>query len=165
MDSAEFNQDSTPADCFRLEELEAFQGFEGQVLAEVNYYLWLNRTSEAHAPLRFLYTIELGFEGYPSLLLSSGEDTDAIRVLAAEDLIKTARALQTLHGQVVIQRVSAGALALWLDVLGRPLEGVRLTKNAHGLYWNDALLLDFGYRRILVQLSAADGLEVGVYTD
>lgn len=155
--------DPTPPGCFRLEELESFQSCETQVLVDVNYYLWLNRTDADLPPLRFLYCLELVFEDRGALLLSSGEDSEAIRVLSPEALIKTARQLQTLHGQVSIQRISAGAFPLWEPVMGRYLEAIRLTKNEAGLYLNDALLLDFGVRQILIQLSQKEGLEVGEY--
>lgn len=155
--------DPTPPDCFRLEELEAFQSFENQLLSDVNYYLWLNRAEAGEAPFRFLYVLELVFEQPEALLLSSGEDSEAIRVISPETLIDTARGLQTLHGRVSVQRVSAGAFPLWQPVLGRTLEGIRLSKKDDGLYLNDMLLLDFGSRRIMVQLGLKEGLEVGEF--
>ena len=152
--------DHTPPDCFRLEELETFQSFEGQLLADVNYYLWLNQTDDDAIPYRFLYTLELVFDSNDSLLLSSGEDSEAIRVIAAETLLETARQLQQLHGKISIQRLSAGAQPLWQPAIGKTLEGIRLSRNEAGFYLNDALLLDFGKRRILVQLSEKEGLEI-----
>lgn len=152
--------DYTPPDCFRLEELETFQSFEGQLLADVNYYLWLNQADDDAIPYRFLYTLELVFDSNDSLLLSSGEDSEAIRVIAAETLLETARQLQRLHGKISIQRLSAGAQPLWQPAIGKTLEGIRLSRNEAGLYLNDALLLDFGKRRILVQLSEKEGLEI-----
>lgn len=156
-------QDLTPPGFFKLDELDIFRSFEDQVLADVNYYLWLNRGTADSAPFRFLYTLELVFEQPEALLLSSGEDSEAIRVISPETLIKTARALQTLHGQVSVQRINAGSFPLWQPVIGGSLEAIRLTKDENGLYLNDALLLDFGLRKILVQLSQQEGLEVGEY--
>ncbi len=157
--------DPTPPDCFRLAEIQALQSFEAQELLDVNYYLWLNRTEAGAVPYRFLYSLELIFEVSGALLLSSGEDTAAIRLLAAEALIQTARDLQTLHGQVSVQRVNAGAFPLWQPVVGHALEAVRLSRNAAGLYLNDALVLDFGHRQVLVRLSRQEGLELSVYAD
>ncbi len=57
------SSDPTPPDCFRLEELQALQGAENRVLADVNYYLWTNRVEAGEAPYRFLYGLELIFEG------------------------------------------------------------------------------------------------------
>ncbi|HNM27046.1 MAG TPA: hypothetical protein PKL15_16500, partial [Saprospiraceae bacterium] len=148
----------TPPDCFRLEELDAFQTVENQVLVDVNYYLWLNQAEADEAPYRFLYYLELVFDEQPPLLLTSGDDSEAIRVSDAGALLKTADALRRLHGKVIIQRVNAGNLPLWQPLIGQTLNAVRLSRNEQLLYRNDALLLDFGARQVLVQLSDREGL-------
>jgi len=138
-----------------------FQSFETQILVDVNYYLWLNQAeSEAEVPLRFLYALELLFESNESLMLSSGEDSASIRLIHAESLLNTARQLQALHGKVLIQRVSAVAQPLWQGVSGKMLEAIHLSRNEAGLYHNDAMLLDFGSKRILLRLSEREGLEL-----
>ena len=43
------------------------------------------------------------------------------------------------------------------------LAAVRLSKNEEGLYYNDALLLDFGQGQVLVALSGKEGLAVDAY--
>ena len=152
--------DPTPPGYFRLEELEVFQSAEGRVLDGVNYYLWLNQ-SDREVPYRFLYALELIFEAGSPLLLSSGDDSESIRLIEAKTLVETARQLQKLHNQLLIQHVPAGDFPLWQELVGLPLLGIHLTKDDTGLYQNDALLLDFGKQRILVQLSDQDGLALG----
>lgn len=155
--------DPTPPDCFCLEELQAFQSFETQALVDVNYYLWLNNTQTDALPYRFLYCLELIFDRNGALLLSSGEDSTSIRIISAEGLIETARALQSLHEKISIQRVNGGALPLWEPAVGQALQAVRLSRHESGLYLNDALVLDFGATQILIQLSPKEGLELGAY--
>ncbi len=151
--------DPTPPDCFRQSELEAFQTFENQILATVNYYLWRSNSKSA-----FLYALELYFENGETLLVSSGESSDAIRIISAESLVETAQKLKELHGEALIQRVVANVQPLWNDVIGSVLEGIRLSRQEeNGLYSNDAMLLDFGEKQIMLELSEKDGLELGVY--
>lgn len=151
--------DPTPPDCFRQSELEAFQTFENQILATVNYYLWRSNSKSA-----FLYALELYFENGETLLVSSGESSDAIRIISAESLVETAQKLKELHGEALIQRVMANVQPLWNDVIGSVLEGIRLSRQEeNGLYSNDAMLLDFGEKQIMLELSEKDGLELGVY--
>jgi hypothetical protein len=152
-----------PPDCFKLEELEAFRSFEGQLLADVNYYLWLNHIEGEATPYRFLYFLELVFDSNDSLLLTSGEDSVAIRTGNANELIQTAETLRQMHGKIGIQRANAGAFPMWQTVIGKPLAGIHLSRNDDGLYLNDALLLDFGVQQILVRLAAKEGLAVGVH--
>lgn len=155
--------DPTPSGCFRIEELQAFQAFEACTLVDVNYYLWLNNTEADKAPYRFLYSLELVFERCGALLISSGEDSTAIRIISAETLIKTARELQKLHKSVSIQRVNCGAFPLWQPAIGQTLHAVRLSRDESGLYLNDALVLDFDSHQIMVALAQREGLEVGDY--
>lgn len=82
---------------------------------------------------------------------------------SAEELVRTAEVLRALHGKIVIQRVAAVDLSLWMGVRGKTLRAIRLTKNEQGLYSNDALLLDFTEQKILVRLSTRGGLELGNY--
>lgn len=163
MEPHTYQDDPTPPDCFRLEELEQLQSFENQILSDVNYYFWINQVEQEEAPYRFLFFLELIFDNQSSLLLTSGEDTEAMQVSNAGELVRTAEALRVLHGKIIIQRVVAGDFPLWSGVQGKMLAHVRLSKNEQGLYANDALLLDFEEQKILVRLSAREGLEVGNY--
>lgn len=163
MDHHPHQDNPTPPDCFRLEELEQLQAVEMQALVGVNYYFWINQAEPETALYQFLFFLELIFDDQRSLLLTSGEDSEAIRVSSAEELVRTAEVLRALHGKIVIQRVAAVDLSLWMGVRGKTLRAIRLTKNEQGLYSNDALLLDFTEQKILVRLSTRGGLELGNY--
>ena len=163
MDNHTHEENQTPPDCFRLEELEQLQSFENQVLEQVNYYFWINQSEADAPPYRFLFYLELVFADLRSLLLTSGEESEAIRVSKAEELVKTAEALRALHNKIVIQRVVAENFPLWENVQGKVLTATQLSKNEQGLCLNDALLLDFGAQKIMVRLSRKEGLEVGLY--
>lgn len=145
-----------PPDCFPLETLEIFQSFEGQKLQGVNYFHWINPDSEAG----FLYYVEFLFDTNEALLLSSGEDSTAIVVGQASELVATAARLQQLHGQAVIQRTNAGNSNLWSPLLNMVLQNINLSRHESGLYANDALQLDFGNQKVLVHLGARGGLVV-----
>ena len=163
MEDKASHNDPTPPDCFLLEEIQALQSFEQQILDNVNYYIWHNQPEAGAQPHRFLYALELVFDSGESLLLSSGDDSEAIRLLTAENLVSIARRLQDMHGKPVVQRIVAGVQPVWRDVVGSVLQHVRLGRNEAGLYLNDALLFDFGEHRVLTRLSEREGLLVGAY--
>jgi len=163
MENHNHQADQTPPDCFRLEELEQLQTFENQILEQVNYYFWINQSELDAPPYRFLFFLELVFADLRSLLLTSGEDSTAMRVSTADELVKTAEALRALHDKIIIQRVAAENFPLWEGVQGKILSAIQLSKNEEGLYANDALLLNFDAQKILVRLSRKEGLEVGLY--
>lgn len=162
MKNQEQPSEPLPPEIFTLSELETFRELEGHALADVNYYLWLNTAAGAESQFRFLYFLELLFEDAPALLLSSGEDSASIQVSSPEILLKTAETLRGLNGKISIQRVNAAPFPLWENTIGKPLEAIRLSKNEDGLYLNDALLLDFGFRQVLVCLAETEGLAVSV---
>ena len=155
-------QAPAPPDCFRLEELEQFQSVENQTLVHVNYYLWLPVAPSGQVPNQgFLYFLELIFDEHAPLLLTSGEDSAAIRVSDAATLLDSARRLYTLHGQASIQRISAADTSpLWQPLIGKTLTAVHLPRHESGLYANAALELDFGDSQIVVQLAQKEGLEI-----
>ena len=153
------SSDPTPAGFFRQWEVETPEKFEHQTLELVNYYVWRKDNQVA-----FLFALELLFAHGETLLLSSGEDSEAISVIKPEALVKMAQKLQNLHGEALIQRISASIQPIWRDVVGTTMLGVRLSPEAsNGLYQNDALLFDFGEHQVLLALSEKEGLEVGVY--
>ncbi len=152
------HDDPTPSDCFRQSEVETFQAFEGQKLQTVNYYLW-----RANQRSSFLHAIELYFVNGETLLLSSGESSDAIQIIGAEALVQTAQKLKEMHGEALIQRIVADIQPLWRDVIGASLQEILLTRNEAGLYSNEALLFDFGEKQIMLELSEKEGLELGEY--
>jgi hypothetical protein len=157
------HEHSIPPDCFSLEEIQILQSYEQQRLERVTYYVWHNQAKPGALPHRFLYAIELVFDSGESLLLSSGEDSEAICLITAEQLVDTAHRLQQLHGKAVIQRILAQEQPLWRDVSGKTLQNIRLAKNDEGWYLNDAVLLDFNEYRVLVRLAEREGLLAGAY--
>ncbi len=148
-----------PPDCFPLESLETFQSFEGQGLQGVTYYYWTHPDRD----LGFLYYMEFLFDSKEALLLSSGEDSTAIATGNASELVETAQRLQQLHGKAVIQRADSGSSDFWRPLLGTVLQHIHLSRHESGLYANDALLLDFGERRVLIHLGVRGGLVVKAY--
>ncbi|MFZ4635637.1 MAG: hypothetical protein ACOYNO_15635 [Saprospiraceae bacterium] len=141
-----------PPDCFPQAALEAFLAVEQLVLESVYYYT-------VSAPgLSYLHALELRFAGSQTLLLASAEEEPAIQLIAEGHLLEAAYRLRA-QGQVM-ERRSAHTSPLWVPVLGQPLSGVLLSKNADGLSLNDALVLDFGAARLLVHIGKTEGLSI-----
>ena len=163
-DKQAMKMDSTPTGFFKLEELQTLQSFEGQILVDTNYYLWLNQSGdEAGKPYRFLYALELIFDTGEALLLCSSEDSENLLVINAATLLNIAESLRDLNGAISIQRITAGSLPLWAPAINQVLEGIRLSRGEGGLFLNDALLLDLGELRVLVALSEREGLVLSIY--
>lgn len=150
--------DPTPEGCFSLDEISAFQSVTGEILADVNYYFWFNVNTPDQ---RFLYYVEILFQSDNALILSSGEDSEAIRVTDAMSLIQQARTLMERNtGTPAIRQLNASESALWKPLLGKALDGIHLTKNEAGLYDNDAMLLVFDGVQRIIALHPGGGLAI-----
>lgn len=155
METPDLPHQSIPAGHFSLEEIQQFQSHEGQELAGIDYYLWLDTGAGDAAPAyQFLFALELRFAAGASLILTTDEDHGDLRITDSAALIKTASALFQLHGRPVIQRLSRDQHSLWQALIGRELAAIRLTRTEEGLYQNDALLLDFGTTGIIIARDA-----------
>ena len=150
-----------PPGHFQLEEIQTLRSFEYLTLSGIDYYLWVNesQTGAGH----FLLALELRFESGPSLLLSSGEDSEGISVSSPEQLLEMASRLFQLNGKPVVQRLKRDEHPFWQPYLMKQLKAVRLSRSDEGLYLNDALLLDFGGESVLVSLRPEqEGLSISV---
>lgn len=149
---------TTPEGCFSLEDITTFRALDGEKLADVNYYFW---TSADKSQQRFLLFMEILFVSEQALIITSGEDTDAIRIVEAMDVINKGKDLMARNDRKpAMQQLSATASAIWHPYSGQPLTSIRLTKNDAGLYLNDAILLDFGTGGVIVALHDKGGLAV-----
>jgi hypothetical protein len=63
-----------------------------------------------------------------------------------------------MHGEAIIQTTPAHAQPIWQNAYGQILNGIRLSRHPEGLYYNDALLLDFDACQLLVQPADDEGL-------
>lgn len=148
----------TPDGCFSLEDITTFRALDGEKLADANYYFW---TDAEKGDQRFLFFLEILFVSEQALILTSGEDTDAIRIVEAMDVINKAKELMARNDhKPAMQQMNATASGIWQPFAGQPLQSVRLSKNEEGLYLNDAILLDFGTGGIIVALHDKGGLAI-----
>lgn len=148
------NSEPGSAEQFSLEEIQIFQTFENQTFTGIDYYVWLQIETIQSAPaVQFLLALELRFDSGETLLLSSGEDSAAIRIISKEKLMEMAAGLFRIHNRPVIQRLTRDDQPLWIDCMGKRLNAIRLSKNPEGFYLNDAVLLDFNSGQRLIALN------------
>jgi hypothetical protein len=124
---------------------------EGRQVAALRYYLWQRNTAE----IGFLYALEIGFAEGESLWIAYDEEAHGLRITDAVRLARLAQSLQTLHGTAIIKRLDAHLQPLWAGIMGAELSQVLLSPREDGLYANDALLLDFGKKRVLLAVGQA----------
>lgn len=143
---------------FSQEEVETFHSFDGKVLTSVNYFIWVQPENKQH---RFLYCLELLFNIDESLLLMVDEDEDNLKIIGVSEFIAKASSLKERNGGIaVLQQADPSSIEPWKSVVGSLLLGVRLTAGDEGLYTNDALLLDFVNKGVIVAINDNGGILV-----
>lgn len=147
-----------PDGFFSLEDISTFRALDGEKLADVNYYFWAGGEKSEQ---RFLLFTEILFVSEQALILTPGEDSDAIRIAEAMDVINKAKELMVRNeGKPAVQQMNATNSAVWQPHTGQKLVAVRLTRNEEGLYLNDALLLEFESGSVIIALHDKGGLAV-----
>lgn len=147
-----------PAAYFSQEEVETFHSFAGKVLTSVNYFIWVQPENKQQ---RFLYCIELLFNLDESLLVMVDEDEYNLKIVGVNEFIAKASSLKDQNsGIAVLQQADPSVIEPWKSVVGSLLLGVRLTAGDEGLYTNDALLLDFVDKGVIVAINDNGGILV-----
>jgi hypothetical protein len=141
----------TPPDCFQQTEAETLLRAEGRQANALRYYLWHRSAAE----IGFLYALEIGFVEGESLWVAYDEEAHGLRIVDASRLAHVAQSLQALHGEAIIKRLDAHLQPLWAGTVGATLLHVLLSPREDGLYANDALMLDFGQKRVLLAVGQA----------
>jgi hypothetical protein len=148
----EGDQNHTPSGCFPLTALHRLQAVENASLAAVFYHI---RTSPDGAQL---LALELVTDGNMTIVLGSEHDEPSISVLEPQEWIGYAnRILQPLH------RHSAVNSPLWRAVMHLTIREILLSRNEDGLALNDALVIDFGSEKRIVQIGKTAGLAIGYF--
>lgn len=141
-----------PSHCFRQPELELFLSLEGLTLEQVHYF------TVPTAQAEYLHALELLFAEGPTLLLASDAEEPAIRAAEPGQLMATAHDMKARGLSLHLR--DANRSALWAPLVGGTLRAVLLSKNEDGLSVNDALVFDFGTRRLLLSTAETMGLAV-----
>jgi hypothetical protein len=146
----EGDQNHTPSGCFPLNALQRLQAVEHASLAAVFYHV---RTSPDGAQL---LALELVTDDNTTIVLGSEHDEPAISVMEPQEWLDNAsKVLEPL------QRHAAVNSPLWKAVMHQTIRGILLSRNEDGLALNDALVIDFGSEKRIVQIEKTAGLAIG----
>jgi hypothetical protein len=149
---------------FTFQELTRLNGLEGKHISEVNYYVWVNRIDQA-APYVFIDKLEIIFSDANKIILTAGEESNALYVLhdfdAAEEILMLEH---RFSGQITLKKFGASKDKFWKDVLNLRIQTVQLSKDGDQ-YLSDAVVLDFGEEKRLIGLSPEEGIIIDYFEE
>jgi hypothetical protein len=148
---------------FSVDELQALQELEGQLLKQVVYHNWVNKINPAEQ-FEFLDKLELVFHN-GRIVFAANEDNSGIGIVP--DFDGEAARLRLLHefnGKIDLRSDDMTFNPLWVLTAGKTMYSIELVKDREGLYRNDCLLLNFGEEKLEVRLNM-EGLLVEPFED
>ena len=143
--------------------LARFAAAQGKKISKVVCTLWQNR-ADRNAPLEIIDNIELHFGDSEKLTISCNADGTGLEAVDF-DHAAAAKELEREFGDTIrLFAVDASNTTMWKDVIGLPLNGVRLSREGEH-YLADSLVLDFGEERREVKVGPVDGVIVDYFED
>lgn len=139
---------------FKYEEVLVLDKIQEKEVEKVWYHYWVNIAKEEE--VRVLDTLQLIFKDGSALSVSAR--TDECLKLVDLDVDKDRQELlEQFQGKIVLQSQEASDIPLWEDA--SLLSHISLRKSDEGQYLNDAILLAFANKEIVVFY---DGDSIGV---
>lgn len=152
----EDDQNLAPSGCFPLEALELLQEVEHAPLAHVYYHI---RTTPNGAQL---LALELNTKCNTTIVLGSDHDEPAVRVFKPQQWLEYVSQVYR-DTSAPLHRHVANNLSLWQTLIHQNIREILLSRNEDGLALNDALVIDFGAEKRIVQISETAGLALGIF--
>lgn len=148
---------------FTEADLITLKSFDGKVLAQVVCYLWQNLVN-AEEPVELIDALELRFSDKTRLTFSSDELGEGLSlrpyILKEENELLA----KEFNGQIKIFGLDASSTKMWLEVVGKPLINIKITKE-NELFLNDSVLLNFEAEPRTLEISPMDGLVIDYYEE
>lgn len=146
---------------FTNEALARFVAAQGRTVESVICHLWQNKIDK-NSTIEIIDNVELHFKDKQKLTIACDQDGKGLDAIDF-DYESTARQLKDeFADKIKLFAVNASGTKMWADVVGKVLEGVRLTKDGEN-YKSDSIMLDFGDEKREITVSPVDGLIIDYY--
>lgn len=157
-------EDKTIKKKFSLEDLKRLKSLEGKKLSEVIYFVWINLTNENN-PFVFIDKIKLEFENHQSIILSAGDESDALIFESNFNPDEENKRLKNeFEGKIILKAHHANNDKFWNEVIGKNIDSVQLSKE-EDYYLADAIILDFGKEKRLIAVSPEEGILIDFHEE
>jgi hypothetical protein len=146
---------------FSHEALARFVAAQGKTIEKIICHLWQNKFDK-NSTVELIDNVELHFTDQQKLTIACNSDGNGLDAIEF-DYERSAKELQEeFEGKIKLFSVNASSTKMWADVIGKTLEGVRITKEGEN-YRADSVMLDFGTEQREVSVSPVDGLIIDYY--
>ncbi len=149
---------------FSKEEIAHLKACEGQKIAEINYYEWLNRANPK-ADYAFIDKIECAFESGKTVVFAINNEDSGMKITTKYDFETEKRKIVREFGDVIsIIKHPATALDIWLDAVGNPVQTIDTETMGEGEL-SRFVYLNFGEEKRVIFHHQEKGLLVEIHEE
>lgn len=130
---------------FKYEEVLALDKIQNQTIGKVFYHYWVNIAKEEE--VKVLDTLQILFRDGQSLSFSARTD-ECLKIVDLDIEKDKQELMDQFQGKIVLQSQEVTDTVLWADA--QLLSHISLRKSDDGQYLNDAVLLAFQTKEIVV---------------
>jgi hypothetical protein len=148
---------------FTHEALARFVTAQGKTVEKIICHLWQN-TFDNSGTVEIIDNVELHFTDGHKLTISCNENGDGLDAINF-DYKKTAKDLhKEFEGKIKLFSVNASATEMWVDVIGKTLENVKIVKEGE-YHQAGSVLLELEKEKRIISISPLDGLVIDYYEE
>ena len=148
---------------FDNDSLKQLIGSEGKTVAAVLCYLWQNSINKNDI-VELIDNVEIVFSDKSRLTLSSNEENTGLVAHEFDFEAEKKAVLEEFEGKIKIIGINASSTKMWVDVIGKKLSSVRITKEADH-YLSDSVMFDFEEEKRTISISPLDGLVIDFWEE
>ncbi len=143
--------------------LARFVESQGKTVAKIVCHLWQNSIDKNNT-VEIIDNLELHFTDGKKLTISCNEDGEGLDVIDFDYKSTSAELLKEFEGKIKLFAVDASSTKMWVDIVGKTLESVRVVKEGEYHVAGSILLVFNGEQRI-ISANPLDGLVLDYYED
>jgi len=153
--------DATNTRYFTHKALEKMISVQGKTIETVVVFLWQN-TVDANSSLEIIDGLQLRFTDGERITIGCNENGDGLDILDYnfKDIKKQLEV--EFAGKIKLHALDASKTKMWLDVTGKQLKAIQLTKSGDN-YISDSVMLDIDDEPRTVAVSPYDGIVIDYY--
>ncbi len=148
---------------FSNEALARFVAAQNRSVEKVICHLWQNKIQPDQS-VELIDNIELHFADKQKLTIGCNANGDGLDAFEFDYAISASQIHKEFDGKIKLFAVNASPTKMWLDIIGKKLIAVRVSKSNEN-YKADSVILDFGKEKREITISPLDGIVIDYYEE
>lgn len=148
---------------FSNEALAKFATAQGKTVEKIVCHLWQNKSTPGET-VEVIDNVELLFTDKQKLTIGCNADGDGLDAIEYNYKNAAIALEKEFAGKIRVYAIDASTTKMWVDIIGKKLEKVKIEKE-NGQYLSNALLLDFGTEKREIEVNPLDGIIIDHYDE